>query len=261
MSKFTIFDIGAFDGLEGICLALVNPNAIVYAFEANPEMIEKILLNKRKIQKLFLTKLNNYKIFNYAVSNRSGVKKNFYIAKNPTVSSLYKFNQNLEAYYPGFKNPHFTTIKKIKISTIKLKDFIVKKKINSIEMIKIDTQGNDFNVLKGLKEKISIVNEGILEISCEKKSMIYKKKFETKNIFNFLKKNGFLISKIKLIKSAKYNEADIYFNKKNTTSYIYKYYNSSVIRRLINKEHNFLDFLYFLYFFFLNVFLVKKFKF
>ncbi len=45
-----IFDVGAFNGTDGIALALKKSNIMVHAFEANPEMIKKIRLLKNKIK-------------------------------------------------------------------------------------------------------------------------------------------------------------------------------------------------------------------
>ena len=44
-----IFDVGAFNGLDGLILAIKNPNTTVHAFEANPDLIKEIRINKKKI--------------------------------------------------------------------------------------------------------------------------------------------------------------------------------------------------------------------
>ena len=48
----TIFDVGAFNGLDGLILALKNPTIMVHAFEANPELISKIKNNKKKLKNI-----------------------------------------------------------------------------------------------------------------------------------------------------------------------------------------------------------------
>ena len=37
-----IFDVGAFNGLDGLALALQNPKYTVHAFEANPFLIKEV---------------------------------------------------------------------------------------------------------------------------------------------------------------------------------------------------------------------------
>ena len=87
-----IFDIGANDGLDGLGFALFNKNYNVYSFEANPELVLKIEENKKKIEKFFKLKLDNYEIFNKAVSDFDGTS-DFNISHYDLCSSLlsYKF--------------------------------------------------------------------------------------------------------------------------------------------------------------------------
>ena len=48
ISENNIFDVGAFDGLDGLILAIKNPNMMIHAFEANPDLIKVIKINKKK---------------------------------------------------------------------------------------------------------------------------------------------------------------------------------------------------------------------
>ena len=48
MNRNNIFDIGAFNGLDGLALAIINPKIMVHAFEANPDLIKLINLMKKK---------------------------------------------------------------------------------------------------------------------------------------------------------------------------------------------------------------------
>ena len=50
-SENNIFDVGAYDGLDGLILAIKNPNLMVHAFEANPDLIKVIKNNKNEIEK------------------------------------------------------------------------------------------------------------------------------------------------------------------------------------------------------------------
>ena len=87
--KKYIFDIGAFDGMTGLSLAIENPKYVVHAFEANKYLIKEIFNNK-KLEKFFNYKIKNYKFHNFAISNKNSIST-FNIAKNPTVSSLNRF--------------------------------------------------------------------------------------------------------------------------------------------------------------------------
>ena len=114
MLNKTILYIGAYDGVDGLALAVKNPGFNVYSFEANPILIEQINLNKKKIEKRTGKIIENYKIFNKAVSNENTIG-DFLIAKNPTCSSLNEFSDNIDEIWPGYKQKHCTTIEKIKI--------------------------------------------------------------------------------------------------------------------------------------------------
>ena len=109
-----IFDVGAFNGLDGLALALQNPKYTVHAFEANPFLIKEVKRNKKKLETYFKKKINNYIINEYAVTNENR-NYTFNIAKNPTVSSLNNFSNNIDKSWPGYKEAHCTVIKKIKV--------------------------------------------------------------------------------------------------------------------------------------------------
>ena len=105
-----IFDVGAYNGVDGLALAVNNPYFLIHAFEANPELIDLIKENKKKIESYKKIKINNYKLNNCAVSNKTEIL-DFNIAKNPTVSSLNKFSENLDSSWSDYKEEHFKYIK------------------------------------------------------------------------------------------------------------------------------------------------------
>ena len=78
----------------------------------------------------------------------------FNIAKNPTVSSLKKFSKNIDISWPGYREKHCTFIKKINVKGITLKKYCEQNKIERINYLHVDTQGNDLKVLKGLKKNL-----------------------------------------------------------------------------------------------------------
>lgn len=211
--KKNIFDVGAFNGVNGLALAVKNPDTLINAFEANKNLIKTINKLKKKIELRMGRKLNNYKIHNVAVSNKSNLS-NFYIAKNPTVSSLHKFSKNLDKSWPGYRETHCHTIKKVKVKTITLKKFCNDNKIKVINYLHVDTQGSDLNVLKGLGNLIRIVKQGVIESSISQKSSLYQNNHTLKQVKKFFKKINFSIKKIDPIESSVGNEVDIYYQNK-----------------------------------------------
>ena len=191
-----IFDVGANDGTDGLGIAILNKNYFIHAFEPNPYLINKIIKLKKKLEKRKGIKINNYKIHKLAISDKSKIGY-FYISKNDKVSSLNKISKNLNKSWPGYKDSIFKTIKKIKVKIINLKDFVKKNNIKTIRYIHIDTQGNDLKVLKGLKEKINIVQEGKMEAAVSKKKAAYLNNHTIQDVKKFFSRFNFLISKIK----------------------------------------------------------------
>ena len=234
-----IFDVGAFNGLDGIILAFKNPNIMVHAFEANPDLIKIIKINKKKIELYKKIKINNYKINNYAVTNKNCLLK-FNVAKNPTVSSLNNFSKNIEKTWPGYKEAHCTVIKKIKVKGITLEKYILDNNIKKINYLHIDTQGSDLNVLKGLKRHIGIVDGGVLEAAVDKKNSLYQSNHTVKETKKFLYEKKFIISKVESVDENIDKEKNIYFHRKNikkiNTKYNMRYFNRIISNRLTFKD-------------------------
>ena len=237
-----IFDVGAFDGLDGLILAIKNPSIMVHAFEANPDLINVIMSNKDKIEKYKKIIIKNYKLNNYAVTDKNE-KLTFNIAKNPTVSSLNEFSKNIDKTWPGYREAHCTVIKKIEVKGITLEKYCNDNEIRKINYLHIDTQGNDLKVLKGLKNKLNLVDQGILEAATNEDSSLYENSHTINDVKNFLELNNFEISKIENLDKNIDKEKNIHFYKKNINSIskINKKYNIRYYNRLINDRLNLKD--------------------
>jgi len=84
---------------------------------------------------------------------------------------------------------------KFKVQTITLDNFCKKKKINKIELLKIDTEGHEFDVLKSAQKILK--NTKIIQLEIMDKKKFFKKKFIRIN--NFLLKYNFKLLKVKNI--------------------------------------------------------------
>ena len=99
---------------------------------------------------------------------------------------------------------------KIQVKVKTLKEFIEEKSINKIEILKIDTEGYDFNVIKGLEQKIKNVQYIYFEHHFHD---MLKKSYHLSDVHNYLKNNHFKkVFKIKMFfrKTFEY----IYYNEK-----------------------------------------------
>ena len=82
---------------------------------------------------------------------------------------------------------------KYKVSTITLDNFLKKNKIKSIEILKIDIEGSEYDLLKGAKTALKKNKIKIILIEIIDKKNLYEKK--EKKIFNLLKKRNFILKK------------------------------------------------------------------
>ena len=107
----------------------------------------------------------------------------------------------------------------------------------------IDTQGSDLDVLRGLKNKLNIVDQGVLEATTNENTSLYESNHTINDVKNFLQLNNFEISKIENVDKNIDKEKNIYFNKKNLDSdckinkkYNIRYYNRLINNRLVLKD-------------------------
>jgi FkbM family methyltransferase len=194
-------EVGANKGTE--TKEMAKDGSIVYAFEPTYELLIEYLWPLSYENK-------NIRILPFAVDSENSFKQ-FNIAGHWDwgCSSLYEFSDNLNETWPGrvdFKKTHSYTV-----PTITLHDFCELYKIETIDFLHIDAQGNDFNVLKSLENKISIVKEGVVEAS--KNVELYKNtNNKVDNIKEYLKLNGFEIIN-ETINDAVEAEVNIHFKK------------------------------------------------
>jgi FkbM family methyltransferase len=150
-SKFSkpivVFDIGAHYG-ETIKLFLNNLKIQkIYSFEPSPYNYQVLKKNISKYQP------NKVEIFNFGLGEKISKK---YI--NQTVesssSTINKINKDSKYLKRKLKILNIkdkdTFYHKLPIEVSTLDTFIEKKNIQNIDLLKIDTEGYEFNVLKGL---------------------------------------------------------------------------------------------------------------
>jgi len=130
------------------------------------------------------------KIYNRAVSNKNS-SQNLKLNHHDLTTTLSVFNDGsfylrLKAMLFGVKK---MTYKTIKIKTIKLDQIFNKKETHKIDLLKIDTEGHEFEVLQGLNKKIKNVKWILIEFHHDK---IYLK-YNPKKIHNYLLENNFIL--------------------------------------------------------------------
>ena len=178
-------DVGTHLGLYTDLILKINNKAKILLFEPQNFYFEKL---KKKYKKN-----KNIKVFGFALSDKKA-KKTLYVNKHDLTSSL-KLNINKNLYFKLKAFLFDTSVsgmikKKEKIKTNTLSNILPKKKI-IIDFIKIDTEGYEFEVIKGISKKIFSTRYLLVEFHSQK---TYKN-YSPKKIHDYLVKNGFELIK------------------------------------------------------------------
>ena len=199
------FDIGAHNGETTLWL-------LKYFNIKNPYLFEPSEKNFKKL-KSRLKYVPSAKIFNFALSSKNSKKKikEVFETSSTTLSKInYKSKYFLrKKKILKFFNPSIS-IKKNLINTKKASQFINESQIKKIDLVKIDTEGHKYTILKDIQKNLK--NIGVILFEHHYDLMILKD-YTFRNINNLLIKNNFkqvYKSKMILRKSFEY----IYINKK-----------------------------------------------
>lgn len=206
--RLTIFDIGGCEGEESIRYSKLFPFSNIYIFEPLPLNQELILKNISKYQAI------NVKLVPNAVSDKDEMSEFYVSSGHPEnmqndenwnfgnkSSSLLKPDENNMIEWLKFKQ-------KIKVQSIRLKNFLKETKINVVDFVHMDVQGAELKVLKGAKEYLGQIKAIWLEVS---EIELYKKQPLRLDIEVFMERKGFFLLKSEF--NNKFGD-QLYVNKK-----------------------------------------------
>ena len=204
-----IIDIGAHKG-ETIDFFLNNflINRIL-AFEPNEELYNQLRKNNKYLNK-------NISIYNFGVGKKNEIKY-LNIMSDSASSTFHKIKQNNDYFKKkkriiSFFDQNKEFMKKTqKVTVINLSKIILDNKIKEIDILKIDTEGFEYNVLKGI-ENFNFIKIKYIYIEHHFDLMI-NKGYKLSDINMLLNKNNFYKKyklKMKFRKSFEY----IYENEK-----------------------------------------------
>jgi FkbM family methyltransferase len=188
----SVIDVGAHVGYYTLLLSqLVGKTGKVYAFEPDPKNFE---LLKKNIE---VNGFENVELIQKAVSNKTEIIKLYLGDEDRATNRIYDAQLN-------------DTKKSIEIKTISLDEYIKDKKI---DFVKIDVEGSELGVLKGMKsifqenKQIKIITEffpflieksgnkpkeilkELENLNFEMFEILYKESNEKIDVNNYLKKN------------------------------------------------------------------------
>ena len=172
-NKITFIDIGAAIQIIPRWKRIDKSNLKYILFEPNTNEFVKLNNNKKYY--------SNYKIYNVALSNNNKLLK-LNLTKGIYQSSVLKPNFDL---INQFQNPERYSIVGHEFLNAKKLDYF---KINDADFIKIDTQGYNYEILKGASETLKNVIGVETEVEFTE---IYKRQKLFGDINLFLKKKNF----------------------------------------------------------------------
>ena len=179
----TVLDVGAHEGEFALSLNKSFNIKKIISFEPNKKIFSKLKNNTKRN--------SNIEIVNSGVGEKKE-RKNLNVNVESSSSSINELR--IDSNY--YKKKFFLTNlfkgnvieEKVSINVIKLDDYINENKIENIDLLKIDTEGFEFNVLKGAHKNLEYIK--IIYFEHHFDNMIIKN-YNLSDIHNYLFEHGF----------------------------------------------------------------------
>lgn len=121
-------------------------------------------------------------------------------------SSLHDYNR---AVADAWHAEAFTHTSKYLVSVVRLDSFLLRERIETVDYLWVDAQGNDFRVLQSLGDKIGCVKAGKCEVSFTK-SLYTNVTNDWRTVAQWLQNKGFETA---IIPDGAFIEADLHFRR------------------------------------------------
>lgn len=194
-----VFEIGANLGMD-VEKYLMDPDTVVYAAEPTPDLCYHLWRNFGGSPRFHLIPAA------IDVENRFN---RFNISPSSGCNSLHQFTDNIMEKWPGHDELHFVGHYE-KIMCLRLDTIMDMFNIEKIDYLEIDTQGNDFNVLKSLGNRIGDVVAGKCEAFAGDIDL-YKSSNRFEEVSTWLNDNGFDVTNCPHVHTF---ETDLHFVKR-----------------------------------------------
>jgi len=167
-NTLTVIDVGANIGNYSKEVLSINKKINLIAFEPHPKSFAKLKDN---------IKSKNFRLFNLGVGNKNENLTLYDYNQDEGSEHASLFKEVIEDLHKGQTVAH-------NIPVIILDDFLKEQKVDIVDLLKIDTEGNELNVLLGTKNYL--LNNKIKAIHFEFNEMNIVSKSFFKNFWDLL---------------------------------------------------------------------------
>lgn len=161
-------DVGANVGDYSMKIMQIEPTTNVYSFEPHPNTFSKLVGTSQKF---------GFNVFNLGCGS-DNIKLRLYDYAN------YNGTQHASLFKDVIEKIHKSESKEILVDIIRLDDFANEHGIKEIDLLKIDTEGNELNVLKGCETLIKSKNVKIIHFEFNDMNIVSRTFF--KDFYEFL---------------------------------------------------------------------------
>lgn len=158
----TILDVGANVGNYSKTIFEVNQDAKVLAFEPHPSTFKKLIANIQS---------EKFQAFNVGVGNSAGTLKLYDYDTKDGSSHASLYEDVIKDLHKGNPISHSVEI-------ITLDKLLNEKKISEIDLLKIDTEGNEYNVLQGIKSLLASNKIHAIHMEFNEMNIVSKSSFK-----------------------------------------------------------------------------------
>ncbi len=190
LTNFDVFfDIGAHTG-ETISFFGKNLNLkVIYSFEASPLSFKTLNSNLKKIQSKIPNSQINIENLAVGSSSKKIKIKHFIESSSSTIKKINtssKYFKKKKKLISSLNHPNY--FREIDVNQISIDEYIIQKNIKKIDFLKIDTEGSEYDIIKGATKNIKKIKLILFEHHFD--DMI-SKEYKFSDINNLLIQNNF----------------------------------------------------------------------
>ncbi len=174
LNPSVIIDGGANTGSYSLLVNQLNPNTLIYAFEPVKSTFQKLKENTSLIKNII------------------PVEKGLY--NDNCTSEINLFHSDTHSSVVNIQGLKYTATDKQTIQLIKGDDFLKKNTITSVDLLKIDVEGAEYEAILGFEEHIN--NGAIKMIQFEYGYINISTKKLLIDYYNYFESKGYIVGKV-----------------------------------------------------------------